>query len=445
VTSEKVGFTYAGSDAKGGAATTALYATSAGDAKTALASDAAKTASSADSAKLALALDCTGCVTAAMLAASVPDDLGLAKTAALHKVALSGEYADLKGGPDLSPFAKLSDANMFAKAQTFSAGYALGGDALFNKQQAKLLRVDNSDGAPATCDAAMEGGLYYDVKKKRFFGCNGASWLAISAGSNSQDNPSTTCKALLASGEGKTSGLYWLQPVAGGPVFQAWCEQTKAGGGWTLVLHVHGHTGMTENKFIAAVGHNRFTDASWNLSGGAIVTGGNAKAPQPGQVTGALNIALFDKAWTDVRMACSQSTGDLTEQAYGIVPAFSTANGNFKLLGAAASGKSYTVDKTTNSQGNTSIWVDNELDTQNGGHYLCDTTNTGPNGTSQFSLCYTDFLNNDNSSDMGDAVVALAFGASYGDDGWSAGFTGECGPMGGNALLDAGTYSIWVR
>ena len=116
------------------------------------------------------------------------------------------------------------------------------------------------------------------------------------------------------------------------------------------------------------------------------------------------------------------------------------------MLGSAANGKSYVVDKTKNSQGNTTIWVDDELNTENSNHYLCDTANgNAPNGTSQFSLCYTDFLNNDNKQDMGDSIVAIAFGTIKGDDGWSAGFTGECGPMGGNVLLDAGTFSYWVR
>ena len=60
-------------------------------------------------------------------------------------------------------------------------------------------------------------------------------------------------------------------------------------------------------------------------------------------------------------------------------------------------------------------------------------------------MCYTDFLNNPNASDMGDSIVALGFGYQSGDDSWSAGFSGECGAMGSNYLGDAGTYSYWVR
>ena len=136
----------------------------------------------------------------------------------------------------------------------------------------------------------------------------------------------------------------------------------------------------------------------------------------------------------------------LPEAAFGLIRGFATTNGNGKLLGAAANGKSYAVDKTENSQGNTTIWVDNELDGVNSGHYLCDYTGgSAANGTTQFSLCYTDFLNNDNGKDMGDSIVAIAFGTERGDDGWSPGFTFECGPMGDTALQNTGTFSIWIR
>jgi len=74
VTPEKVAFTYAGSDAKGGAATEALHALSADTAKaadTAASADKATSATSAATAGLAKALQCSGCVAAEMLAPDV--------------------------------------------------------------------------------------------------------------------------------------------------------------------------------------------------------------------------------------------------------------------------------------------------------------------------------------------------------------------------------------
>lgn len=441
-----VSFTWAAGDSPGGAATFALAANTAKLADQAKLADAATFAEEAATAKLsnnAKGLQCTGCVGVGQLAATVPADwVAAGKLAA---VATSGKYADLQGGPDLSGYAALAGANSWTKGQTWQAGGVLGADLDFAKHQALLIRIHNAASAPAACDASMEGGLYYDTVQKRFFGCNGAKWQAFTAGVNSVSNPALSCLALLQSGEGKASGLYWVKPAKASTARQVYCEQEKAGGGWALVLHVFGHSGMSENKFTAAAGHNRFTDANWNLVSGNIVVGASAEAPQPGKVTGGIDIAFFDGGWTDLRAACSQKTGDLTEQAFGVVPNFTTANGNYKLLAAANNGKAYAVDKALNSSGNTTIWVDNETTTENSGHYLCDTYNGGTNGTSQLSLCYTDFLNNDNSQDMGDSIVALGFGTTKGDDGWSAGFSGECGPMGAGYLGDAGTFSYWVR
>jgi hypothetical protein len=455
VGAEHVAFNWAAGDSAGGAATYALGANTAKlaeQAKTASFADEAAAAKTADSAKSAetakladgaKTLQCTGCIGTAQLADSVTEDWR--KAGKLAQVALSGKYSDLQGGPDLSGYGALGGANTWTQGQTWQAGGKLGGPLDVAKQELQLVRVHNAASAPAPCDAAMEGGLYYDTVQKRFLGCNGSKWLAFTAGVNSATNPAQSCLALLQSGEGKTSGLYWLKPPKATAARQVWCEQEKAGGGWALVLHVYSHAGMSENKFVAAVGHNRFTDAHWNLVNGGIIVGNAAEAPQPAKVTGAIDIAFFDGGWTDVRATCAVKTGDLSEQFFGVIPGFATANGNSKLLGAAPNGKAYPADKALTSNGYATIWVDNETNTTNSGHYLCDEANSGSPGTSQLSMCYTDFLNNNNAMDMGDSVVALAFGYLAGDDGWSAGFSGECGPMGASYLGDAGTFSWWVR
>ena len=307
----------------------------------------------------------------------------------------------------------------------------------------KALVVPNLKASAATCDAAHRGAIYYDVDANVFKGCNGQNWEAFTSGVNSQDNAAKSCAELLKNGKTQ-SGLYWLAPN-GGKARQVYCDQQTNGGGWALVFHVYDHNGMSNNKFISAIGHDRFTDATWQLIGGNIVKDAAAQSPAPLKVNGALDIAWFKGQWDDLRMTCNKSSNNAAVQAYGVIDGYATANGNHKLLGAAANGKSYSVNKSLNSQGNTTIWVDNETDGVNSGHYLCDTANGGSNGTTQFGLCYTNFLNNDNSKDMGDSIVAVAFGSNQGDDGWSKGFSGECGPMGSAFLSDKGTFSIWVR
>ena len=439
-----VSFNWAAADGPGGSANFALAANTAKQAENAKNAESALFAEEANSAKLAAGLKCTGCVVAAQLAGTVPADWVAAGK--LAQVATSGKYADLTGGPDLSPFGNLGKAQTWADVQTFGKGAVSNGDLDFTKHQALLMRMHNSAGQPAACDSAMEGAIYYDTKTKRFYGCNGVAWLGFTAGVNYKDNPAASCLALLQDSSGSKSGLYWLKPAKASAARQIYCEQEKNGGGWALVLHVFTHAGMGKNKFKAAVGNLKFTDADWNLSGGNIVVGANALAPQPGVVTGAVNIGFFDGGWNDLRAACSQTTGNLAEQAYGQINGFTAANGNYKLLGAAANGKSYSVGAGSNSAGNTTIWVDNETNSQNGGHYLCDTTNDGADGTTQLSMCYTDFLNNNNSQDMGDSIVAISFGSMGTEAGdWSVGFSGECGPMGSGFLGDSGTFSYWVR
>jgi len=281
VQSAHVDFTYAGSDAKGGAATTALYATSAGaadlakmadaakQADAATLADAAKTATLADLASLAKtaqALECTGCVTAAMLAASVSDDLGLVKKTDLSLVATSGKYSDLVGGPDLTPYARLGDANSWLKTQTF------GADTDFSAKQALRFRLQNSDTDPVPCNAGALGVMYLNTKQNRVFVCNGTAYTQLGGALiavGTQSNPGKSCKDVYAAGSSTGSGAYWL--TQGGKTFQAWCDMATDGGGWTLVLNLD-----TSDSHVMWWGNPLWTDA--NLKGSPQLSGGDHKS-----------------------------------------------------------------------------------------------------------------------------------------------------------------------
>jgi hypothetical protein len=266
-----------------------------------------------------------------------------------------------------------------------------------------------------------------------------------------------TCLAIRQSDPNAPSGTYLIDPDLDGPMepLEISCDLENDGGGWTMVMvvddlggnnQVYGETaGFQRRDFFDLFGHTRFTDATWTYDALTETVSDGTSGLVWGVDQGGLDISLFDGRWTDVRMTCSQNDNADSWQHFVSVNDYTTTNGNSLLLGAAPNGSSYSVDPTTNSFGLSTVWHDNELNTVNSGHFLCDTTNSG-NGTSQFGFCYTNHLSNPNSSDFGDSIVSLAFGTSgLSGDGWTHGFTLECGRMGRDAQQNNGSYAIWVR
>jgi len=248
VTPEKLAFTYAGSDTKGGAATTAKLSEDVACTGCVGTGDLASGAVTADkiaAAAIGAAHFAAGAVDGGSLAAgavgkdkvsaSFVQDLDLATNASLKPVAFSGAYGDLTGGPDLTPFAKLADANTWAGEQTLSAG------ADFAKQQAKLFRFQNAASEPAACDASAVGLAWYDTGGDALKVCNGKAWVTLAklAALGSPGNPGAACKPILDADAKSADGLYWVDPDGGGAnaAFQVWCDMT--GGGWTLIAKVN--------------------------------------------------------------------------------------------------------------------------------------------------------------------------------------------------------------
>jgi len=243
VTSTKVAFTYAGSDSKGGAATSALTAESAKAAQTAVQAD------SATAADVASALQCSGCIGPGHLSAEV-----------------SKAYVPVTGGMVTGTLGV--DGELALGTSTLSGG--------------RFAAVDVSK---ATCGAQQLGQVVLDSNTKRLYFCDGSKFRRLSSCLGECKQPSgvacgqpisddcgdvglcsgtgtacasggacvsgackgpgevkesavQSCKALLVLDPNKANGTYWLDPDGtGGPVaaFQAYCEMKLDGGGWTRV------------------------------------------------------------------------------------------------------------------------------------------------------------------------------------------------------------------
>ncbi len=233
VTAAAVGFNYATSNAKGGDATKALVALDiqcsgcVGSAE--ISAGAVGTLQLAD-----------GAVTKGKVSATFAADLDLATKTSLAKVATSGLYVDLAGGPDLAPYAKLAAANQWTLQQTLKGG------ADFAKTQALNFRYQTADADPAVCDASAVGMVYFNTKTASLMLCDGKSFKVVAylVDYGTQNNPAISCKDLLNKNPQAQSGLYYIKPA--GLAFQVYCNMSLDGGGWTVLAYAPTHaTGLT--------------------------------------------------------------------------------------------------------------------------------------------------------------------------------------------------------
>jgi len=240
-----VNFTYAASDGKGGDAL---------QSKNALALDctgcvgpghladgAVGTSQIADGAVSALKL-APGAVTATHIDPGAPAALGLVASKDLAPVATSGSYTALTDLPDMSPYAQLGATNTFAKVQTLSGGGVLGADMDFAAHMALGFRFQLAAKDPYPCGVNTQGLVYYNTTTKQILLCDGAAYqnLAFVSPPGTQGNPALNCADLLAKKAGTASGVYWIQPTGVAQAFQAHCDMTGDGGGWTLALKMDG-------------------------------------------------------------------------------------------------------------------------------------------------------------------------------------------------------------
>ena len=149
------------------------------------------------------------------------------------------------------------------------------------------------DGIDQNCDGAndfdQDGDTYASAKYTGGTDCDDTNASITACGA--------TCASILAANPGAGSGPYVIDPQGDGVGFDTWCDMTRDGGGWTLVLQ--------NNTGVSTVGRG---DLSWaEATGSRSIIRGGTMTSWAGQ--GAFDIWVGLSNWNAIGTRARVETG----------------------------------------------------------------------------------------------------------------------------------------